>query len=88
MILKLVLLNLKRDLELTMAELEYKIGVARPLWQRKWWMRCRNVDPVISEMPDGSRLYSACAEFYFPWWAWPLELVHRVKFGNPKLQKI
>ena len=27
-------------------------------------------------------------EFYCPWYAWPLEIIHRIIFGNPKLSSI
>ena len=45
----------------------------------KWWMR---VEPLKFE--PSSRLQSG-ARFYVPWWAWPLELVHRAIFGRVKI---
>jgi hypothetical protein len=59
-------------------EREYKTATLGPSWKRKWWMRSREIDAV-----DGFRRY----EMYSPWWAWPLELIHRIVFGYTRLSK-
>jgi len=41
----------------------------------RWWCRSRPVD-------DGMM------EFYVPWWAKPLDFIHRMIFGRVKLQAI
>ena len=60
---------------------EMKLGRALPWYLRKWWMRTRNV--VSVQTPQG---WTGCAEFYVPFWAWPLEMLHRLMFGNSKLR--
>jgi hypothetical protein len=61
---------------------EYKVGTFPPWYARKWWMRVREVESVTYS--DGS--VGGCAEFYVPWWSWPFELLHRLIFGNPKVE--
>jgi len=59
---------------------EMKIGTPAPWYERKWWVRVREIESIWT--PQG---WTGCAEFYVPFWAWPLELGHRMIFGNPKV---
>lgn len=54
---------------------EYKIGKSRHKLLCRWWLKtktCCNSDII---------------EFYVPWYAWPIELFHRLIFGYHKLEK-
>ena len=59
---------------------DYSVSEGLPRCLTKWWMRCRSCQSV---QIDG--LWTACSEFYVPWWAWPLEIVHRLAFGKVKV---
>jgi len=65
--------------------MEYKIGQQDPWYKRRWWLRVRTIEERIDEI---NHLWHACAELYVPWWAWPLELLHRMIFGKIVLEKI
>ena len=56
---------------------------ALPIPLQRWWLRTRNCKLGIQMNPEDGM--PACIEFYVPWWAWPLELIHRAIFGYPKL---
>jgi len=49
----------------------------------RWWLRTR---PVMNVKPSPFGQH-AVREFFVPWWAWPLELLHRGIFGHTKLLK-
>lgn len=56
-----------------MDDIKYVIReAANPIFCR-WWLRVREVESII--YGDGSS--GACHEFYVPFWAWPLEGLHR-----------
>lgn len=63
---------------------EMTVGKCLPLPLCKWWKRARPSTRGI-QLNNGA---PPCIELYVPWWAWPLELVHRAIFGNPKLTPI
>jgi hypothetical protein len=51
---------------------------------RKWWLATRPVKDAVQI--DGQGI-PPVVEFYVPWWAWPIEAVHRLVFGYPELQQ-
>lgn len=63
-----------------MNEINYQQGASAPIYKRRWWMRVRRT--VSVKTPEG---WTASAELYVPFWAWPLELVHRWMFGTVKI---
>jgi hypothetical protein len=63
-----------------MAYTELKTGQANPWWKSRWWARVRSI-PITKEASG----FTAAAEFYVPWWAWPLELTYKALFGATKL---
>ena len=60
---------------------EMTLRKALPYPLCKWWKRARTCKRGIQL--NNNML--PCIEFYVPWWAWPLEIVYRAIFGNPKL---
>lgn len=60
-----------------------RFGKSLPKPCLKWWLHTRDVKGQIAapgvDLPP-------CIEFYVPWWAWPLELAHRMIFGREKIQ--
>ena len=50
----------------------------------RWWLRTRLCKNGIQLGPEGM---PACMEFYVPWWAWPLELTHRLIFGRAVIEE-
>lgn len=54
-------------------ENEYIVGAARHKALCRWWIKSR---------PVKSANGSAAAELYVPFWALPLELLHRAVFGK------
>lgn len=63
---------------------KYTIGKSLPRPLCKWWLRTRDCK---GQIPTDGWIHPAI-EFYVPFWAWPLELLHRAFFGNPKLTAI
>ncbi len=70
-----------------MEKIEYQIGKSRPKWLCRWWLRMRDCRraTLIGEPQPG---VLPVQEFYVPWWAWPLELLHRIIFGRAKIEAI
>lgn len=62
---------------------EMKVGYGYPRILCKWWLRAEKIREIQPLTPDGLR----CAEWRMvvPWWAWPLELVHRAVFGGARI---
>lgn len=57
-------------------------GISLPAPLCRWWLRARPTTRGIqlnNDMPP-------CFELYVPWWAWPLELAHRLFFGQARLK--
>lgn len=50
-----------------------------------WWLGTRPCSRAVQIGPPGM---PGIIEFYVPWWAWPLELIHRAVFGYPRLTAI
>jgi hypothetical protein len=50
---------------------------------RRWWLKTR---PCTIGIQVGDSGLPACREFYVPWYAWPLEALHRIVFGKTKLE--
>jgi hypothetical protein len=59
---------------------EHVLVAARPWYLRRWWLRIRACESILL-----NGLWTAQAEFYVPWWSWPLELIHRFFFGKVTL---
>jgi len=64
-------------------ETQYEVCVGRPRWQCRWWLRSKPA-PIL---PGDDGLFHG-AEMYVPWWAWPLDLAHRLIFGSTKLEQL
>jgi len=60
---------------------DYVKSIGRPWYFCKWWLKCETYP--LDKDPDG---FTHGAKIYVPWWAWPLELLHRLVFGYPKLE--
>lgn len=58
-----------------------KVGVSRHKLLSRWWLRTREVKNI--PVPLTSLGYPI--EFYVPFWAWPLEILHRLIFGTTKI---
>jgi len=55
-----------------------------PLPLTKWWAKTRPCKKAVQlNVNEG---IPACIEFYVPWWAWPLEMLHRAIFGRDDLK--
>jgi len=54
------------------AECSYQVGISRPRYLCRWWLRSRNI--VSVQTPRG---LIRGGELYVPLWAWPLELCTR-----------
>lgn len=39
----------------------------------RWWLKSKQENNI--------------AEFYVPWWAWPMEFIHRIIFGASKIRR-
>lgn len=64
-----------------MSNNEFITGTMLPWYQRRWWLRTRyHQTSVTTEgiYPSG--------ELYVPWWATPLEFVHRAFVGKSQLK--
>jgi len=59
-----------------------KTMLARAPFLCRWWLRTRPCKKAVQL----NNYIPACVEFYVPWWAWPLELTHRLIFGTTKIQ--
>ncbi len=59
----------------------FVVGKSRHPLLCRWWLRTRKIKP---EPRGGMPVF----EFYTPWWAWPLELLHRLVFGRARLEPI
>lgn len=63
------------------------IRKAKPIPLCRWWLRTRLIPGDVTTrvnfagMKD-SVTSSPVVEFYVPWWAWPLEWMHRLVFGT------
>jgi len=71
---------------------QMKVGISLPKILCRWWLRirpCKNGVQLSGAdiRCDGITIIQmpACIESYVPWWAWPLELIHRSIFGHAKL---
>ena len=55
----------------------------------RWWCRTREVPNTDCWIKIGNEEWKRVpiTEFYIPWWSWPLEILHRMVFGKPKLIK-
>jgi hypothetical protein len=63
-----------------------KVAVGRHPILCRWWLRGRVViDPRVNA--SGPYPTKAFVELYVPWYAWPLELLHRIVFGSTKIGK-
>lgn len=67
----------------------YAEACSRVMITPRWWLKLRNVNlPGRSNIRDMADLQEMAAEadqaaeFYVPWWAWPLEWIHRLVFGR------
>ena len=58
--------------------LKMEIGQTNFKLFTRWWIKCRELKS------EGN---FQVHEFYVPWYAWPLELVHRMIFGSTKIEK-
>jgi hypothetical protein len=70
-----------------MPKIEYVIGKSRPIYLCRWWLKmreCKRATLIGNPQPG----VLPVQEFYVPWWAWPLELLHRIIFGRAKLEAI
>ncbi len=61
-------------------DVQYQVGIARPWYKRRWWMRQRQIVSVHT-----SQGWTGGAELYVPFWARPFELIHRAVFGAVKI---
>ena len=68
-----------------MSKIVYSVVRGRHPWLCRWWMRTRPVRNAVQI--DGQGL-PPVRELYVPWWAWPLELLHRAIFGRAKLEDL
>jgi len=50
----------------------------------RWWLRCR---PASGAVQLGRADFAPVQEFYVPWWAWPLEWLHRLIYGKARLER-
>lgn len=57
-------------------------GTSLPRPLTKWWLRA-GPPPIAANYAHGE---IPGAQIYVPWWAWPLELLHRAVFGKVTLQ--
>jgi hypothetical protein len=55
----------------------------KPWYQRRFWIKIRKTGDVLNV--SDTELKHAIHEFYVPWWAWPLELLHRIIYGKTTL---
>ena len=62
-----------------------KLGTGRPRWLCRWWLLTRPC--ARGEQLDSCGAFSPSIEFFVPWWAWPLELLHRAIFGSTRLSR-
>ena len=60
-------------------EMKFSTATQENVFRRRWWLNTRGCPPV--KYPDGTT--GASAEIYVPFWAWPLEALHRAVFGRP-----
>ena len=67
-----------------MEESTFGTAKCRPLFLCRWWLKTRDIKNPIQLNP-GEGIPPA-VEFYVPWWAWPLELLHRLIFGHARLK--
>lgn len=58
--------------------LQIKVRRALPLPLCRWWLKTRPCSRGIQLGPPNT---PPAVEFYVPWWAWPLEWLHRLVFG-------
>jgi hypothetical protein len=58
---------------------EYGMGRTRHPILCRWWLKTRPI-----RVPE-YRSDDKVLEFYVPWWAWPLELLHRIIFGSSRI---
>ena len=63
---------------------EFTTGTCRPRPLTRWWLRTRFIEVITYD----NGLIGAPMELYVPFWAWPLELLHRVVFGSTKIISI
>lgn len=59
---------------------EYTFGRSRHPALCRWWLSARKV-PKHPIEPAGM----PCFKLVVPFWAWPLELLHRAVFGKAKI---
>lgn len=52
-----------------------KFTVANNKFLCRWWLKTRD----CKDFPN-------LIELYVPWWAWPLEIFHRLIFGSTKIK--
>ena len=64
---------------------EMTTGTGRHRVLSRWWLKTRATKTGVQlnngEMP-------ACVELYVPFWAWPLEILHRLVFGSTKIEAV
>jgi hypothetical protein len=63
-------------------EMKYGYAVGRPIILCRWWLKTRQCK--LAHQIAGQGL-APVQEFYVPFWAWPLELLHRLIFGSSKI---
>lgn len=54
----------------------------KPWYKRRFWLKVRRTD--IMRL-DPFKLSPAIHEFYVPWYAWPLEIIHILVFGKTEI---
>ncbi len=54
-----------------------------PIFTR-WWLKWRPCKRAV-QINAGQGI-PACIEFYVPWYAWPLEFIHRMIFGKTEFK--
>ncbi len=77
---------------MTSDELIVVKSLPRPLC--RWWLRTRPTKDAI-QLPNGTygsgntqvTVTGPVIEFYVPWWAWPMELLHRLVFGYKVIER-
>jgi hypothetical protein len=66
-------------------ETKYSYCKSLPKPLTRWWVKTRPCKNAVQLGPKGM---PACVEFYVPWYAWPLELMHHAVFGKAVMEEL
>lgn len=79
-----MVLKLWENMIVNMNEEKYITVTQLPIYKCRWWLKMRACKRAqLIGKPQSGVL--PVQEFYVPWWAWPLEILHRILFGKKKI---